>query len=216
MPARCRLRAARFLLSVTVAAAVLAGHASVTKAFTCGEAHSEVLALALVHAAGQGLTRGFQGVESVPALSVAVSVGVPPNRAHRHGHVEGGGHGAKGKGALQQGQGPAAVATAGKFGACPFVWLGLEAVWQALFVGVEWSHNLRGLGTDAGALVGEPIAAVLPNITDITDVLIERRQWPATPRSVSPRRPSSIPAAPAVLRRKDARARTRPARPVTV
>jgi hypothetical protein len=48
----------------------------------------------------------------------------------------------------------------------------------------------------------------LPNIIDITDiidVLIERRQRLVTPRSVFPRRPSSVPAATAVLRRKDAR-----------
>jgi hypothetical protein len=38
----------------------------------------------------------------------------------------------------------------------------------------------------------------LPNIIDITDiidVLIERRQRLVTPRSVFPRRPSSVPAA---------------------
>ncbi len=171
------------------------------------KAHAEVFALAYGHAAGQQFARGLQGVQRVPV----VSVGVYLHGSDFHGRVQGGGgvvypkrggHVSERESTLQQNERLAtALVAAGEFGPCPLAGLDPEALAQALFVGVELGQDLRVLCRHGlAALVGERIAMVLPHIIEVLIVQAKAKVGDSTLR---------VPAAPAILRRKDARARIR-------
>ena len=146
-----------------------------TEPFTCVEPDAEVFARAHGHTAGQQFAGLLEGVER----GGAVGGGVHLHGSDFDGRVQGGGgvvnaqggrHGAERESALLQGKRLAAVTTAGQFRPRLFAGLGLEAVAQALVVGVDLGHDLgldlRGLGTnevalglDGGKFVSMPVGA---------------------------------------------------------